>query len=189
MHEPGNDLTALLKRAAAGDSDANDDLFALVYPALRKLARSQLGSHRRGTICTTELVNEASLKLIDADQLDHLENRNHLIASAARVMRHILVDHARKRNSQKRGGDWARIDLDEGKLSVDRLSNQVLALEEALQRLHELDQRCHRVVELKFFGGCTIDEISEILGVSEGTVKNAWRKSRAFLYSEMEAND
>ena len=189
MNKPCRPLTVLLERAAAGDVSANDDLFAHIYPTLRKLARSQLNAHRRGTICTTELVHEASLKLVGADQLGLLENRKHLMATAARVMRHILIDHARKRNSQKRGGDWARIDLDESNLSADTISNQVLALEEALQKLHELDERAHQVVELKFFGGCTIDEIADFLDISEGTVKIAWRKSRAFLYTEMESSD
>lgn len=189
MQEQGSELTQLLARAAAGDAEANEHLFSQIYPTLRKLARSQLNAHRRGTICTTELVNEASLKLIGADSLGQVENRHHLIASAARAMRHILVDHARKRSSQKRGGDWARIDLDESKHAADRLPAQVLSLEEALTRLGEVDQRCHQVVELKFFGGCTIPEIAEVLGVSEGTVKAEWRKSRAFLYAEMESDD
>ena len=189
MQEPATQLTVLLERAAAGDPQANEDLFAHIYPTLRRLARSQLNAHRRGTICTTELVNEASLKLIGADKLGRLENRSHLVSTAARAMRHILVDHARKRNSQKRGGDWARIDLDESNLTPEALSGQVLALEEALQKLAELDERCHQIVELKFFGGCTIDEIAEVLGISEGTVKNDWRRSRAFLYTEMDRND
>ncbi len=189
MHDPGNPLTVLLERAAAGDSGANEDLFAHIYPTLRKLARSELNAHRRGTLCTTELVNEASLRLFGAGQLGNLENRGHLIATAARAMRHILVDHARKKNSQKRGGDWARIDLDESELSAHGLPDQVLALEEALQRLRDVDARCHQVVELKFFGGCTIDEIAGFLGVSEATVKTDWRKSRAFLYAEMGSHD
>jgi len=189
MQEQANSLTVLLERAAAGDSGANEDLFEQIYPMLKKLARSQLNANRRGTICTTELVNEASLKLLGAEHLGNVENRRHLIATAAQAMRHILVDHARKRNSQKRGGDWVRLDLDESELSADRLSSQVLALEEAMRKLRALDQRGHQVVELKFFGGCTIDEIADFLDVSEGTVKIAWRKSRAFLYSEMEADD
>lgn len=182
-------LTMLLERAAAGDPGANEDLFETIYPVLKKLAHSQLSAHRRGTICTTELVNEASLKLIGAQHLGGVENRRHLIATAAQAMRHILVDHARKRNSKKRGGNWVRLDLDDGELLAERLSDQVLALEEAMQKLETLDERGHQVVELKFFGGCTIDEIADILEVSPGTVKAAWRKSRAFLYAEMDADD
>ena len=186
MGETGDKLTYLLERAAAGDDDANEDLFARLYPTLRKLARSQLNRHRRGTLCTTELVNEASMKLFGVDQLGQLENREHLIATAARAMRHVLVDHARRKNSQKRGGDWFRMDLDESELPVDRLSEQVLALDDALKRLDGVDHRGHQVVELKFFGGCTIEEIAELLDVSDGTVKLAWRRARAFLYSEMQ---
>ncbi len=185
MSPQGSELTQLLAQAAAGDAAANQDLFETIYPTLRKLARSQLNAHRRGTICTTDLVNEASLKLIGADGLGNLENRGHLMALVAKAMRQILVDHARKRNSQKRGGDWARIELDESEHAADRLPAQVLALEEALTRLGEVDERCQKVVELKFFGGCTIDEIAELLDVSAGTVKAEWRKSRAFLYAEM----
>ena len=189
MQDSSHSLTALLERAAAGDSDANADLFEQIYPTLKRLARSQLNANRRDTICTTELVNEASLKLLGAEYLGNLENRRHLVATAAQAMRHILVDHARRRSSRKRGGDWVRLDLDERELSADQLSGQVLALEDAMQKLKSLDQRGHQVVELKFFGGCTIGEIADFLDVSEGTVKIAWRQSRAFLYSEMEAND
>ncbi|MEO1246436.1 MAG: ECF-type sigma factor [Pseudomonadota bacterium] len=186
MGDTGDKLTRLLERAAAGDGDANEDLFAQMYPVLRKLARSQLNRHRRGTLCTTELVNEASMRLFGVDQLGQLENREHLIATAAQAMRHVLVDHARRKNSQKRGGDWLKMDLDEKELPADHLSEQVLALDEALNRLRDVDQRGLKVVELKFFGGCTIEEIAELLGVSDGTVKLVWRKARAFLYSEME---
>ena len=185
MGETGDKLKYLLERAAAGDDDANEDLFATLYPTLRKLARSQLNRHRRGTLCTTELVNEASMKLFGGDQLGQLENREHLMATAARAMRHVLVDHARRKNSQKRGGDWFRLDLDENELPMDRLSEQVLALDDALKRLDGVDRRGHQVVELKFFAGCTIEEIAELLEVSDGTVKLAWRRARAFLYSEM----
>ncbi|MCG8371599.1 MAG: ECF-type sigma factor [Proteobacteria bacterium] len=185
MESSAKPLTTLLARAAEGDRDANDDLFASIYPTLRKLARRQLGAHRRGTLCTTELVNEASLRLFGIDQLEKLENRSHLVATAARAMRHVLVDHARRKRSAKRGGEWQRLDIDESELSVERLSEQVLALDEALTRLRDFDERGHQVVELKFFGGCTIDEIAEMLDVSDSTVKIAWRKARAYLHSEI----
>lgn len=187
MKEPQTNLTVMLERAAAGDAAANDDLFQHVYPTLKKLAHSQLSRHQRGTLCTTELVHEVSLKLFGAEHLGNVENRSHLMATAARAMRHILVDHARKRGSKKRGGEWARIELDASELSADRLSEQVLALEGALKHLHDVDERCHQVVELKFFGGFTIPEIAEFLDVSEGTVKLAWRKARAFLYAEIDS--
>lgn len=186
MNDTGEILTRLLERAAEGDASANNDLFERIYPTLRKLARSQLNSHRRGTLCTTELVNEASMRLFGVRQLEQLENREHLIATAARAMRQILVDHARKKNSQKRGGDWLKLDLDHNELPVAHLSEQVLALEEAMKSLYEIDSRGHQVVELKFFGGFSIDEIAELLGVSGSTIKIDWRKARAFLYAEME---
>lgn len=189
MQKSANSLTQLLERAATGDSEANADLFEQIYPTLKKLARYQLSANRRDTICTTELVNEASLKLMGADHLGNVENRKHLVATAAQAMRHILVDHARRKNSQKRGGDWIRLDLDEREHSAASLSDQVLALEGAMQRLKSVDLRGHQVVELKFFGGCTIGEIAEFLDISEGTVKIDWRKSRAFLYAEMASND
>lgn len=186
MDERGDNLTSLLHRAADGDAEAHEDLFTRIYPTLRKLAHRQLGAHVKGTLCTTDLVNEASLKLFGADKLARLDGRNHLFATAARAMRHILVDYARQKSAQKRGGDWHRMSLDEGQLSAAQLSEQILALEDALTQLHDTDERGHQVVELKFFGGLTIDEIADYLGVSDMTVKRAWRRSRAFLYAEME---
>tara|TARA_R110002096_G_scaffold154923_1_gene319108 strand:+ start:5433 stop:5999 length:567 start_codon:yes stop_codon:yes gene_type:complete len=182
--DPTN-LTGLLKRAADGDSSAHDDLFENIYPMLRKLAHRQLSSQYNATLCTTDLVNEASLRLFGADKLARLDGRNHLFATAARAMRHILIDYARQKATNKRGGDWVRIPLDEGRLPADSLPEQLLALEEAMTRLNEIDERGHQVVELKFYGGCTIEEIADCLDVSEMTVKRAWRKSRAFLFAEM----
>ncbi len=187
MDEHADNLTGLLHRAADGDAKANKDLFEQIYPTLRKLAHRQLGARANATLCTTDLVNEASLKLFGASKLANLEGRNHLFATAARAMRHILVDYARQKYARKRGGDWHRVSLDESQLAAERLSEQILALEDAMTRLQEVDERAHQVVELKFFGGCTIDEIAEYLGVSDMTVKRAWRKSRAFLYAELES--
>lgn len=184
VSDPTN-LTGLLKRAADGDASAHDDLFESIYPVLRKLAHRQLGSQRHATLCTTDLVNEASLRLFGADKLARLDGRSHLFATAARAMRHILVDYARQKAARKRGGDWARVPLDEGQLPADSLPEQILALEEVMTRLLEVDERGHLVVELKFFGGFTIEEIAAHLGVSVMTVKRSWRKSRAFLFAEM----
>lgn len=181
-----DNLTGLLQRAADGDAQANEDLFARIYPMLRRLAHRQLGAHRKGTLCTTDLVNEASLRLFGAEKLALLEGGNHLYATAAQAMRHILVDYARQKSARKRGGDWHRLSLDENQLSAALLSDQIIALEEAMSRLREADERGHQVVELKFFGGFTIEEIADHLGVSDMTVKRAWRTSRAFLYAEMD---
>ncbi len=186
MDERADNLTGLLHRAADGDAQANEDLFAHIYPTLRKLARRQLSSRANATLCTTDLVHEASLRLFGARNLARLEGRNHLFATAAKAMRHVLVDYARQKYARKRGGDWHRVSLDENQLSAERLSEQILALEDALTRLQAIDERAHQVVELKFFGGCSIDEIATYLEVSDMTVKRAWRKSRAFLMTDME---
>lgn len=189
MPTESTELTQLLAKAADGDAQANEALFETIYPTLRKLARSQLNSHRRGTVCTTELVHEASMRLIGADHFGQLDNGGHLMALAARAMRQILIDHARKKHSQKRGGDLVRIDLDESQHAAEPLPAQILALEPALAALGNADARALQVVELKFFSGCTIEEIAEILDISAGTVKSDWRKSRAFLYAEMALDD
>ena len=187
MEEKSDNLTGLLHRAADGDAQAGENLFTHIYPTLRKLAHRQLNAHRQGTLCTTDLVHEASLRLFGTDKLAKLDGRSHLLATAARAMRHILIDYARQKLASKRGGDWQRLSLDESQLSVAQLSEQILELEEALSRLHETDEQGFHVVELKFFAGCTIEEIAEYLGVSDMTVKRAWRRSRAFLYAEMSA--
>lgn len=187
MENDADNLTGLLERAAHGDSEAHDDLFTKIYPMLRKLAHRQLSAHRRETLCTTDLVNEASLKLFGAEKLARLDGRRHLFATAAKAMRNILVDYARQKAAQKRGGEWQRLSLDESQLSAADLPIQILALEEALTRLQAIDERGHQVVEMKFFGGLTVDEIAEYLDVSGMTVKRDWRRSRAFLYAELEA--
>ncbi len=178
-------LTALLERAAAGDDDASRLLFDQIYPTLRKLAHQQLSVNQRPTLCTTDLVHEAYLRLFGVDSASGLRDRGHLFAAVARVMRHVLVDHARRHHAQKRGGGWERVSLDENRLGGDDLPEQVLALENSLGRLKRADPRSHDVVELKFFGGCSIDEIADHLGVSPMTVKRDWRKARAFLYAHM----
>lgn len=152
---------------------------------MRRLARGQLNRHQQGTLCTTDLVHEASLKLFGPDKLARLEGREHLLATAARAMCHVLIDYARARSAQQRGGEWQRISLDQNELSHAQLSEQVLALEEALERLRDADERTFQVAELKFFAGCTIEEVATYLDVSEMTVKRAWRKARAFLYAEI----
>ena len=185
MTDQATALTLLLERAAAGDHDAIEQLFEQIYPTLRKLAHRELSAHRRATLRTTDLVHEAYLRLLGPHKLGQLEGRGHLYAAAAQVMRHVLVDYARRRSAHKRGGDWQRVSLDEGQLATAALPNQVLALDAALARLKEVDGRCHEVVELKFFAGCSIDEIAAHLGVSDMTVKRDWRKARAFLYAHM----
>ncbi len=181
-----NNLTGLLERAAAGDALANDALFEKIYPTLRKIARRQLRQHRQGTLCTTDLVHETSLRLFGQEKLRRLDGREHLFATAARAMRHVLVDYARQRSSVKRGGEWQKVSLQENQLALEALTDQVLALEDAMAALERVDSRSHQIAELKFFGGCTIDEIARYLDISDMTVKRGWRSARAFLYAELE---
>lgn len=188
MNEDTLQLTALLAQAADGDASAADRLVEAIYPTLRKLAHKQLASHRRETLCTTDLAHEAYVRLFGANGIARLTGRGHLYAAAAKAMRHVLVDYARRKNASKRGGAWQRVSLDEGQLVAAALSNQMLTLDSSLNRLKQADERCHEVVELKFFAGCSISEIADHLGLSEMTVKRDWRKARAFLHVEMEAN-
>ncbi len=181
--EQATRITQLLEHAANGDDGASDELFEVIYPMLRKLAHNQLEQHRRETLCTTDLVNEASLRLLGPAQLAKLSHRGHLYATAAKVMRHVLIDYARRRGAAKRGGEWQRVSLDGNALATQALSNQVLALDSALTRLNDVDTRGHDVVELKFFGGCSLEEIATHLNISDTTVKRDWRKARAFLHA------
>lgn len=187
MNDQRTALTALLERAADGDAVATEKLFDQIYPTLRKLAHKELNSHRRATLCTTDLVHEAYLRLFGPQDFGRLEGRGHLYAAAAQVMRHILVDYARRQNARKRGGDRQRVSLDDNQMATAALSNQVLALDSALDRLKDIDSRSHDVVVLKFFAGCSIEEIASHLDVSEMTVKRDWRKARAFLYADMDS--
>ncbi|MDJ0653619.1 MAG: ECF-type sigma factor [Xanthomonadales bacterium] len=186
MSESSAALTGLLARAAEGDADATDELAAQVYPTLHRLAHRQLNAHRRETLSTTDLTHEAYLRLFGPRALEGLENRGHLYAAAARVMRHVLVDYARRKNASKRGGDLQRVTLADTDQPNGELAVDILVLDAALDRLQQADQRCFRVVELRFFGGCTNDEVADYLGVSVMTVKRDWRKARAFLYADMD---
>ena len=181
--EQATQITQLLANAASGDEAASEALFEVIYPMLRKLAHKQLDQHRRETLCTTDLVNEAALRLLGPEQLAKLSHRGHLFATAAKVMRHVLIDYARRRSAAKRGGELQRVSLDGNALATEALSHQVLALDSALARLNSVDARGHDVVELKFFGGCSLEEIASHLDISDTTVKRDWRKARAFLHA------
>ncbi len=182
------EFTRLLAAARQGGGDAVDRLLPLVYDELRGVAHRQLRMRRPGqTLETTALVNEAYLKLVDASQA-HYEDRNHFFSVAAVAMRHILVDHARRRSAQKRGGPDEPLLLDEARLAAgpedgaSQKAIEILALDEALGTLARLDPRLVKLVELRFFGGLSVSETAEVLAVSERTVKRDWRKAKAFLY-------
>lgn len=181
-----SETTELVVRTRHGDQGARDALFARLYEPLRGLARGQLAPSSTRTLDTTELVHEVYLRLVEADRLS-VTDRAHFFAVSARVMRQVLVDRFRRRDSAKRGGGLPKVSLDEGRLPVGGRGEVLLALDEALGRLSELDQRAGRIVELKFFGGMTEAEIAAVLGVSVRTVSGDWRKAKAWLARELEA--
>lgn len=179
------EITRLLAAIRDGNRGALDQLFPLVYAELRASARRQLAAGRPGdTLQTTALVHEAYLKLAGAGRPEW-NDRRHFFAVAGRAMRQIIVDYARAQAAQKRGGDAPRVSLDEQQVAVEERAHELVALDEALTELESLSERPARVVELRFFGGLSVEETAEVLQLSERTVKREWRKARAFLYDAL----
>jgi len=175
----------LVERASAGDRAALDALIPIVYRELRTLAARYLGRERRGqSLQATMLVHEAYLRLF-RDQRLQWQNRPHFMAIAANVMREILVERARARGASKRGGDRLRVTLDDAVAAAPETAVDVLALHAALERLAALDPAQARLVELRFFGGLTVEEIALQSGSSPATVKRRWTAARAWLHREM----
>jgi RNA polymerase sigma factor (TIGR02999 family) len=182
-------VTALLVAHRAGDADALERVFPLVYAHLRAVARAQLRRDGRGrdgahTLSTTALVHEAYFKLADAPRLD-ARDRAHFLAVAARAMRQVLVEYARRHRAAKRGGGAAALDLDAAQVAVEERADALVALDEALSRLAALSERLARVVELRFFGGLSEEETAAALGVTDRTVRRDWVKARAWLHAEL----
>jgi len=176
------DITRLLGEWREGDCEAANDLFPLVYRELRAMAHRQLARRIPGdSLVTTALVHEAYLKLVDRSRAA-FNDRGHFFAVAARAMRQILVDQARKRISQKRGGGVRRISLEEDKVPLEERAAELVALDEALTRLAEMEPRLSEIVVLRFFGGLSVEEAAEALDISASTVKRDWRKARLFLH-------
>jgi RNA polymerase sigma factor (TIGR02999 family) len=180
----GEDLTGLLRAWSRGDRAAEERLLPLVYAELRRQAARQMRRERRPhTLRPTALVHEAYLRLVR--QRETWQNRVQFFAVAARIMRRVLVDHARRHEAVKRDGARRRVTLDEGVASVKPRDLDVLALEEALRELAELDPAKARLVELRFFGGLGLEETAEVLQVSASTVTREWRLARAWLYRRL----
>ena len=178
-------LTHLLIAWSEGDQKALDELFPLVYDELRQMARRQMRRERRGhTLRTTALVNDAYLRLVDQREV-RWQNRAHFFAIAAQMMRRILVDHARAKRYEKRGGGAAHVPLEEAAVLAHGKEAEIIALDEALAALGEIDPRRARVVELRYFGGLSNEEIGEVLKVSPNTVTRDWNMARAWLYQEL----
>jgi len=184
-NEPSHAVTSLLGRIRRGDGDAFNELFPLVYAELRRIAAREMRRERSGrTLQTTALVHEAYLRLLKDASLS-LDNRAHFLGVAAHAMREILIERARARVAQKRGGGAIRVTLDEAISPSPDVSIDVLALDEALQRLARLDNRHAQVVELRYFGGLSVEETAAALNLSPATVKRAWTLARAWLFREL----
>jgi RNA polymerase sigma factor (TIGR02999 family) len=176
------DLTKLLVAWGAGDQAALDELMPLVYEELHRLAHQCMRRERRGhTMQTSGLVNEAYLRLVDQKNI-HWQDRAHFFGIAARLMRQILVDYARKQRYAKRGGNARRVSLDEAMIVSEERAADVVALDDALKSLAEIDPRQSQIVELRFFGGLSIEETAEVLAVSPGTVMRDWTLAKAWLH-------
>ena len=185
MDVPHVEVTRLLQQWSVGRQDALDQLLPVIYAELRRLAAAYLRHERRDhTLQATALVHEAFLKLVDQRDV-RWQNRAHFFGIAAQVMRRILVDHARAHGASKRGSGQRPLSLDEAVIVDPGTDVDVLALDEALTRLANVDPRHAQVVELRFFGGLTIDEAAEVLQVSPATVVREWTLAKAWLYAAL----
>jgi RNA polymerase sigma factor (TIGR02999 family) len=177
--------TSLLAEWRNGNRAALDQLFPLVYEDLRRRARSCLRAQAQGhTLTTTALVHETYLKLIAVEQVSW-QDRAHFMALAATAMRHVLMNYARRNRAAKRGHGPTRVSLEAAPILTDTGAEQLLAVDAALTKLAGLDERLGRTVELRFFGGLSVEETAESLGVAPRTVKRDWRKAKAWLYREL----
>ena len=176
------EVTRLLEDWSGGDEDALEKLIPLIQPELHRLAHHYMSRERAGhTLQTTALLNEAYLRLVDNPKRDW-QNRTHFTAVAAQLMRRIMVDRARERRSLKRGGDAMKVSLDEAAFVSEQRAEELLALDEALEKLAVHDPRKSQIVELRYFGGLTTEEIAAFLKISHRTVRREWRMARAWLY-------
>ncbi|MFV0387729.1 MAG: sigma-70 family RNA polymerase sigma factor [Pyrinomonadaceae bacterium] len=178
-------VTKLLIKAQAGDRDSLDALLPIVYNELRLIARSKLRSERSNhTLQATALVHEAYMRLLEQTEVDW-ENRLHFFSIAAEMMRRVLVNYAIQRNAEKRGAGATLVELDEAVSYSEHKEFDVIALDETLKQLAAFDEKQAKIVELRFFGGLTIEETAEILKISESTVKREWRTAKAWLKANL----
>lgn len=185
MSQKPNNITQILQNWSAGDETSLDTLVTLVYQELHRLAHRALAKNSgHNTIQTTALVHEAYLRLANVKEIDW-QNRLHFFAVSANLMRNILVDFARSRASQKRGGEFTHVDLESTLNFSPEKSEDLILLDEALTELAKLNERQSRIVELKFFGGLTEEEIAEVLNISPATVSRDWKFARVWLYRQI----
>lgn len=184
-----NKVSGLLAAWSNGNEAARDELMPLVYSELQRLARHYVARERRGhSLQATALVNEAYLRLVDQRRV-RWQGRTHFFALASQMMRRILVDYARRRGYAKRGGDVQRVSLDEAMIVSDKRAPELVALDDALTRLAQIDLRKSQVVELRYFGGLSIEEIARALDVSPITVRRDWSTAKAWIYRAISGND
>lgn len=187
LEEVPRDITGLLAAWNNGDEDALSRLVTFLYPELRRIARQHLDHRPPGqTLESAALANEAYLKLVRTGGI-RCENRVHFFALCSQIIRRILVDHARARGYAKRGGNAVHVPLDDVLLGGGAGGIELLALDEALNSLFEIDARKARVVELRYFGGLSIEEISDVIGISPETVKRDWKMAKAWLFAALTA--
>jgi RNA polymerase sigma factor (TIGR02999 family) len=186
MESLHGDVTELIRLAEAGEDAARLRLFEMLYGDLRRLAASRMRSEREShTLTPTALVHEAYLRLMDRAEVS-CKDRGHFLAVAAQAMRRILVDHARARRAGKRGGRMEPLDLDAAQnLAAPSTDAQIVAIDEALEALRQISPRQSQVVELRYFGGLTEEEVAEALGVNRRTINRDWQMARAWLHAEL----
>ncbi len=188
--EPIRDLTLILGKPWAGDEQARDERVALVYDELRRVASRMMRRERPDhTLSPTAVVHEAVIRLLGEAVFDKASDRSHVFASAARVMREVLIDHARRRAADRRGGGRRRVPLDSAVDYFEAQGLDVVAVHEALDRLAELDGRQAQIMTLRYFGGFTVAEVAAALGVSVVTVERDWRLARAWLAGQLGGGD
>jgi RNA polymerase sigma factor (TIGR02999 family) len=183
------DVTQLLVEWRGGDAGALERLYPLIQPELHRLAHHYMRRERAGhTLQTTAILNEAYLRLVD-NPTPRWQDRTHFVAAASRLMRRIMVDHARERRSLKRGGGALKVTLDEAALVSEARSDELLALDEALEGLAAQDARKSQIVELRYFGGLTVEETAEFLELSPRTVEREWTMAKAWLFRALDGSE
>jgi RNA polymerase sigma factor (TIGR02999 family) len=185
-----NDVTHILHAIEQGDSHAAERLLPLVYEELRKLAAQKLAQEAPGqTLQATALVHEAYLRLVDVEQAQHWDSRGHFFAAAAEAMRRVLIDNARRRHAQRRGGDAERRSLEGLEAASPVSDDELLAVNEALERLQQVDPAKAELVKLRYFGGLTVPEAAQVLGISVTTANRYWAYARAWLHEELASGE